>query len=155
MAVPGLSTLGVLFGYGVETTAGTIPTTFNLLTRINSIGEIALDTETIDASALEDLATSSVAGRQDSGGTLSVTINLTDDTVDEWETVISAYNALTDSKQMWFEVYHPDLTKAFYIVGQPPQMIPQPAFDQNGLLTVTITITIVEYKGLLTAVTPS
>ena len=34
MAAPGVSTLGVLFGYGVETVAGTKPEKFTLLTRI-------------------------------------------------------------------------------------------------------------------------
>ena len=38
MAVAGLSTLGITFGYGVETTAGTKPTSFKELSRINAIG---------------------------------------------------------------------------------------------------------------------
>ena len=50
MADYGISTLGVTFGYGVETTAGTKPGTFTQLTRINDIGEISVDTEEIDAS---------------------------------------------------------------------------------------------------------
>jgi len=52
MALPGVSTLGVLFGYGAA--GATKPNAFTLLTRINSIGGIALETEQIDASALED-----------------------------------------------------------------------------------------------------
>lgn len=63
----GLSTLGITFGYGVETTAGTKPSTFSQLDRINSIGGIAQDVEQIDASALEDLSTKYVAGRADTG----------------------------------------------------------------------------------------
>jgi len=63
----GLSTLGVKFGYAVETTAGTKPTAFKWLERCNSISGIELSTETIDASALEDLVTRYVPGRQDSG----------------------------------------------------------------------------------------
>ena len=67
-AEAGISTLGVKFGYGVGTLT-TKPTSFTQLERVNSIGGIALSTEQIDASALEDLVSKYVAGRQDTGGT--------------------------------------------------------------------------------------
>ena len=41
MAAAGISTLGITFGYGSEATAGTKPTSFKQLTRINAIGGIA------------------------------------------------------------------------------------------------------------------
>lgn len=144
----GLSTLGVTFGYGVETTAGTKPASFTQLERINSIGGISLSTEQIDASALEDYQTKYVAGRQDSGGTWSVTINFTDETATEWDTLISAYNtAKASGLAMWFEVIVPNQTDAFFVVAQPPQLIPMPEISQNGLLTVEIQLVVVEYKG--------
>lgn len=58
----GVSTLGVQFGYAVETTAGKKPTTFKRLTRINSIPGITIEPEQIDASALEDKVTRYVKG---------------------------------------------------------------------------------------------
>lgn len=67
----GLSSLGVKFGFGVETTAGTKPAAFSWLERCNSISGIALPTENIDASALEDLVTRYVPGRQDTGKQLA------------------------------------------------------------------------------------
>lgn len=88
MAAPGVSTLGVLFGYGVETVAGTKPEKFTLLTRINQIGGISIDVETIDASALEDKVEKTVAGRGSTGGTFTVTVNVTDETLEEWEALI-------------------------------------------------------------------
>ena len=63
----GLATLGVKFGYAVETTAGEKPAAFTWLERCNSISGLELSTEQIDASALEDYVTKYVAGRQDSG----------------------------------------------------------------------------------------
>lgn len=39
MALAGISTIGALFGYAVETTAGQAPTTYKMLHRINSIGK--------------------------------------------------------------------------------------------------------------------
>lgn len=154
MAASGLSTIGVLFGYAAETTAGTKPAAFTKLTRINSIGEINLDVEQIDSSALEDAITKYISGRADTGGTLDVTVNLTSETKTEWETLITAYAALTDGKQMWFNTYHKDLG-SFFVIAQPPTKIPQPAFDQNGLLTVTLSLTIVSYEGLDTGIEPA
>lgn len=50
MAQPGISTLGIEFGFALETTAGTKPTSFTRLHRINAIGGITLETEQIDRS---------------------------------------------------------------------------------------------------------
>ena len=66
--VPGLSTLGITLSYGVETVKGQKPAKFTVLERCNDIPEITLETETIDASALEDMQSRYVAGRQDTGG---------------------------------------------------------------------------------------
>lgn len=54
MALAGISTLGLQLSYGLETTAGQKPSAFSVLHRINSVGGITQDIETIDASALED-----------------------------------------------------------------------------------------------------
>lgn len=153
MALAGLSTLGITFGYGVESTASTKPSTFSQLTRINSIGGISITPETIDASALEDDVEQSVAGRASTGGTWEVVINYTPDTADEWEDLITAYNTAHASQlQMWFEVIVPGMTDAFFVIAEPPQEIPMPELSQNALLTVTMSLTIVEYKGTSTKV---
>ena len=154
--VAGISTLGITLGYGVETTAGTKPTTFNLLNRINSIAGITIDPEQIDASALEDAITRYIKGRADTGGTWTVTVNYTDETAKEWEDLITAYKALTGGKRMWFEVVSKDLAKGFFVVAQPPENIPMPEIGQNELLTIEMNLTIEEYKGTDTkiALTP-
>lgn len=153
MAVAGLSTLGITFGYGVETTAGTKPATFTQLTRINSIGGISIEPETIDASALEDDVEKDIAGRGSTGGTWEVTVNYTSDTASEWATLISAYNtAAASGKQMWFEVIVPTLSNGFFVIAQPPQEVPMPELSQNELLTVTMNLTIVSYEGTDTKV---
>lgn len=143
----------VEFGYGTETTAGTKPGTFTRLDRINGIGGITIEPATIDASALEDDTTKTIKGRADTGETVTVTVNFTDETSDEWEDVISEFKALTGGKQMWFETIQPQLDKAFYFIGEPPEQIPQPEMAQNELLTVEFPITIVAYKGYDTKVT--
>lgn len=146
--IPGVSTLGVTFGFGIETTAGVQPTTFTALNRINQIGSINIETETIDASALEDVVESAVAGRGSSGGSFPVTVNITDKTIAEWEDLISKYQtAKAAGKSTWFITIIPSVSKIFAVVGEPPSMIPQPEFAQNGLLTVEMPITINTYKG--------
>lgn len=155
MAAAGISSLGLLLGYA-SGTYDTKPSKFTLLDRINAIGGIALETEQIDASALEDLVTRYVAGRADSGGTFPVTVNLTTETITQWKTVIELSKAqVAAGNTVWFEVYSPNLTDAFYICAETPQEIPMPDFEQNSLMTVEIALVINEYKGLDTAVKPT
>ena len=148
MAAAGISTLGITFGYGTEATAGTKPTSFKQLTRINALGGINIEPEQIDASALEDEITRYVKGRADTGGSFAVTVNFTSDTVKEWQDLITAYKALSGGKRMWFETIIPGITNSFFVVAQPPEEIPQPEIGQNELLTVEMNLTIEEYKGL-------
>lgn len=151
----GLSTLGVKFGYAVETTAGTKPASFSWLERCNSISGIELPIETIDASALEDYVTRYVAGRQDSGGEWTVTFNYTAEVADQLKDMISAYNTgKASSLKTWFEVWIPNATDAFFVVAQPPQQLPMPEISQNELLTIDVTFAIEEYKGESTAIEP-
>ena len=155
MAAAGLSSLGLILAYAAGTYS-TCPSTFTVLSRINAIGGIALETEQIDASALEDFVSRYVAGRADSGGTFPVTVNLTNETITEWETVIAlSATQVAAGNTIWFEVYSPNLSKAFFICAETPQQIPMPDFEQNSLMTVEITLVINEYKGLLTAVVPT
>lgn len=156
--IPGLSTLGVRLYYGIEETAGQKPTTWVALSRVNAIGGISVDVETIDASALEDLTTKSVAGRGDLGGNFPITINVTQDTVDELQTMIQAYkSAKAQQRQTWFEIYHPDMAEkgAFFVKAEPPMVLPVPETSQNELWTIELNMTINELVGLDTAVIPS
>jgi len=154
MALPGISTVGVLFGAKVGT-IGTTPSEFHLLPRINSIGGIALDTEEIDASALEDEIEQMIAGRASTGGNVSVTINVTDETITEWENVFSASASATAAgKSICFVNYNPNRQKMFAFWAQTPPAFPMPEEQQNGLETVEIQLTINKYLGPITAVKP-
>lgn len=151
----GISTLGVKFGYAAETIAGTRPTKFNWLQRCNSIGGISLETEQIDASALEDEISRYISGRQDTGGTWNVGFNVSNEVIQALEEMVTAYEGLSGGKKMWFEVWSPYLTKAFYVIAQPPKHIPMPEVAQNELQTIELTFTIEEYKGMDTAIEPN
>ena len=153
MALAGLSTLGITYGWGVETTAGTKPASFKQLTRINSIGGITIENEQIDASALEDLVSRYIQGRGDTGGTFPVSVNATPETYAEWEEVIEAYNTAKETgKRIWFETIIPGFEEAEFVVAQPPTKIPSPEKTQNELLVVEMNLTIEEFIGMDTKV---
>lgn len=149
----GISTLGITFGYGVETTPGEKPTSFKQLHRINSIGGITIENEQIDASAIEDDVSRYVRGRGDTGGSYPIGVNFTKETVGEWKDVISDYDAQSGTgNRMWFEIIIPGFDEAFFAVAQPPTKIPQPEIGQNELLVFEMNLTIEDYRGMETKV---
>ena len=100
--VAGVSTNGTTLSYGIETVAGQKPTTFTLLHRVNSIDEVTVEPEAIDASALEDKQTRNIAGRDTVTENYVVTVNKTDQTVKEWTDLISeAQTAKAAGKRVW------------------------------------------------------
>lgn len=148
--IAGISTLKMKLGYAVETTPGDQPTAYTWLPRANSIGGIDLSTETIDASAIEDEVTRSIAGRQDTGGEWTLTFNLTNETEKIYSKMLKdAAEGLPGNKRTWFEVWSPNLEKAFFIVAQPGSKIPMPEVGQNELLTCELSLALDEYKGML------
>lgn len=155
VATAGISSLGVRVGWATGAAGSDAPAKFTWLERANAIGGISLETEQIDASALEDEISRYIAGRQDTGGTWTITFNLTDEVIALLEKMITAYKELEGGEtKMWFEIWSPYLTNAFFIIAQPPLHIPVPEFSQNELQTVEMTFTIEEYKGMLKGVMP-
>lgn len=149
-----LTTLGVTFGYGIETTAGAKPTKFTQLELASSIGGIELSTEQIDVSALEDYITHYAAGRQDTGGEWSVEFIMDPD-----KSVEQIQKLYTDSKTAkasglatWFQVVFPDMDKAFFVIAETGTNIPLPEVSQNEAASMSISLVIAEYKGLDTKV---
>lgn len=149
-----LTTLGVTFGYGIETTAGQKPGTFTQLEEASSIGGITLDTEQIDVSALEDYITQYAAGRQDTGGTWEIEFIMDPQkSVQQIKTLYTASaTAKAAGKATWFQVMFPDMTDAFFVVAECGREIPMPEIGQNEAATMNISLIIADYKGLDTKV---
>lgn len=144
-----LTTLGVRFGYGIETTKGVKPTTFTQLKRCSSIGGISLETEQIDVSALEDFITQYAAGRQDTGGTWEVVFNMNQDVIAAIRKLYTdSVAARTSGLSTWFQVEFPDLNEAFFVVAETGREIPLPEIAQNEAATLPVTLIIADYKGL-------
>lgn len=135
----GISTLGIELGYGAYTDNATFPSALTPLGRINAIGGISLETEKIDASAIVDKIARYIQGRADTGGSWSVTINLTDETLAEWK-------AIKGTKK-WFEIYHPLMTSALWVVAEVPEALGVPEIAQNELFTYEIQLTLNFYHG--------
>lgn len=149
MALAGISTLGITFGWGPEDTAGVKPTSFTQLTRINSIAGITIENERIDASAIEDFVSRYVQGRGDTGGSFPIGVNFTPETKEEWVAVINAFKTAQESgKRIWFETIIPGFEESFFVVAQPPTTIPHPEIGQKQLLVMEMGLTIEEYIGM-------
>ena len=80
-------------------------------------------------------------------GEWTITVNVTDDTIAEWEAIAGTTK--------WFEVYHPNLTKAWFVAAQVPGKIPVPEIGQNELLTMEISLTVQTLHGTATKVVPA
>lgn len=142
MADAGLSTLGIKV-WQAETSNSekvTKAASYSQLTRINSIGEVAITPETIDASALEDLESRFVAGKSTVTDALPITINATNDTIAEWKALAG--------KQICVMIDIPGMDDAFFIIVEVPAKLPLPALDQNALLTMTVNCTVNNFIGL-------
>lgn len=150
-----LTTLGVTFGYGIETTAGTKPTTFTQLPQCESIGGINLETEQIDVSSLEDFLSQYASGRQDTGGTWEIGFHMDPDVSipNIQELYEESETARKSGKRTWFQVMFPDMSDAFFVVAETGRVIPLPEINGNEAAIMSISLTISEYKGLDTKVT--
>lgn len=151
--VPGISTLGIRVGW-TNGSSDTVPTSGSVtwLTRINATGEIALDTNNIDASSLEDYTDKQIAGRASTGGVYSITVNETPETIAEWADVFAASAA---NNGVWICEWSPQMPDvADWVFVQTPRQFPKSAKEQNALLTAEIQCAIVNYAGQHAAVDP-
>ena len=140
----GLSTLGITFGYAVGSTK---PSSFTQLDRIVSIGEASVSNETIDVSCLEDLTSKFVRGRGTMTDTIPVVVNWTDETRQEWETVLSTFEGRTSGQSMWWEIIVPGMTKAAFFKAQPPTALPIPSMEQNTAFQNTMNLVFESLEG--------
>lgn len=140
-----LSTAGVTINYGVETTAGTRPTLASAYTKIpeiKSIPDLNPPPEQLETTTLEALQYRTyIAGLKDLGGAMSLTMNLTQDSMDAWETLVTAYEtAKASNKAMWFCVIVPGLTDSLFFTGEP-SALGLSAIEVNSVLETTVYVT--------------
>lgn len=120
MAVELLSA-GTKLGWAVETTAGTLPTTYVRVRGIKSIPDLNPEPATHQVTDFNDLEYHRyIDGLKDVGGAISFTSNHTNELMTDWAGIVAAYEtAKASDLQMWFTIAHPDLDQDFFVRGNP------------------------------------
>ena len=153
MAGMALSTIGVVFGYGIGT-ATTAPTSFKQIEECVSIGGVELTKDKLDATPLESKKKKYVGGHEDTGGELATTFNASDAFEEQWSEMLEAYNGKSAGQAMWFCAYHPSKAKMnVYIVE--PGSIPAPEYAVGNVLQYNINNTLVDLPDPITAIKPT
>ena len=138
-----ISTAGVTFGYAVETTKGTRPTTgYTLIPDIKEIPEMNPEPETLETTVLSETEYKTyIEGLKDLGGALSFLANYTSELETAWGELVSAYETAAETGlSVWFEIKHPKLDKSVFFTGQPSAM-GLPAMSVNSVLETNLYIT--------------
>lgn len=138
-----LSTAGVTFGYAVEESAGTRPTTgYTLIPDIKEVPEMNPEPETLETTVLSETEYKTyIEGLKDLGGALSFLANYTTELETKWAALVEAYKTAKDAgKSVWFEVKHPGLEKSVFFTGQPSAM-GLPAMSVGSVLETSLFIT--------------
>lgn len=153
MASQALSTIGVIFGYGLGTLS-TPPTEFKQIEECISISGVEVTQDKLDATPLESTRKKYVAGHEDTGGELQTVFNDTDTFDEQWNEMLGEYKGRTAGQSMWFCAYHPSKTTMnAYIVE--PGSLPSPEYAVGNVLQYTITNTLVDLPDPIPAVKPT
>ena len=153
MAEQALSTIGVVFGWGLGTMTAA-PESWKQIEECISIGSVTLSQDKLDATPLESSRKKYVGGHADTGGELQTVFNDTDTFDAQWAEMLAAYDDRTAGQSMWFCAYHPSKKKMnVYIVE--PGALPTPEYAVGSVLQYTITNTLVDLPDPVTAVKPA
>ena len=153
-----LSTIGVKFGWAVETTAGDKPASFKWIKRCSKIAGINISKEKIDVTCFEDEIKRYIAGVGDTGGDWNLNFNGTKkgstvDTVQAWNELLDASQEAADKGlATWGDIFIPGFGS--YFVKFEPGEIPMPDLEVNSKLELEIANVVNEYMGLGAEIEP-
>ena len=121
MAGISLSTAGIKFGYGIETTAGTKPTNFTQIERAMSLPSLNPTPENIDVTPLDATEWKEyINGLKDTGGALAIKFALNNAFKTAWSKFVSDYETAKESdKAAWCVFYIPGMTDSFFFTCEP------------------------------------
>ena len=138
-----LSTAGVKLAYAVEATAGARPTTgYTRIYGAKSTPSLNPSPDTLETTTLDETEYKTyIDGLKDLGGALEFTFNLTEELIEAWDELMTAYEtAKAAGKATWFTIIIPGLTESFYFTGNPSAM-GLPETSVNAVLEITNYIT--------------
>lgn len=153
MAGQALSSIGVIFGYGLGTLT-TAPTAWTEIEECVSIGGVEVTQEKLDATPLKSKRKKYVAGHEDTGGELQTVFNDSDEFEEQWGKMLTAYDGRSTNQVMWFCAYHPSKAKMHVYIVEPGS-IPAPEFAVGNVLQYTITNTLVDLPDPIAAKKPT
>lgn len=155
MAGISLSTAGILFGYGVETSKGVKPSSFTQIERAMSLPSLNPQPESLDVTPLDATEWKEyIAGLKDTGGALAVRFSLNNALKATWDKFVEDYNTAKESDlKTWVEFYIPGMTDAFFFTCEPTPLGFGGA-EVNAHLEVEAYITPTGNIGWATAVKP-
>lgn len=121
MAGISLSTAGILFGYGIETTKGQKPSKFTHIERAMSLPSLNPQPESLDVTPLDATEWKEyIAGLKDTGGALPVRFSLNNALKTAWGAFVDAYNTAKKSElAAWVEFFIPGMDDAFFFTCEP------------------------------------
>ena len=140
-----LSTAGIHLYYAVEKTKGTRPTAkadFKDLAGVKSTPDLNPAPDTLETTTLNETEWKTyIDGLKDMGGALEFTFNLTQELIELWDELMTAYEAAkATGLATWFLIDIPGLTEGFYFTGNPSSM-GLPAAEVSSVLEITNRIT--------------
>ena len=151
-----LTTIGIRFGYAIEVTAGTKPSSFTNIQNPKSTPDFNPEPNAIDITSLNDLIYKRYTkGLKDLGGALTFTIGMSQSLLTSWNTMVSnSETAKAQNKRTWFVLYHPQLDKSFFLTGEPAELgFPEAEVDSAWDANVSIAPT--GEIGWATAINPT
>lgn len=152
MAGKALSTIGVVFGWGLGTLS-TAPTKWTQIEECVSIGGVEVSQDKMDATPLEVKRKKYIAGHEDTGGELQTVFNDSDEFEEQWGKMITAHDGKTSNQVLWYCAYHPSKKKMnVYIVE--PGSLQAPEYAVGNVLQYTITNTLLDLPDPVAAVKP-
>lgn len=152
-----LSTAGMKVGIAFETVSGTRPTEkYYNLQKPKSVPDMNPEPETLDTTSLNaTLYRTAIPGLLDLSGAQGITFGMSDVLMETWEKICDEWdkNKATGLRP-WLEIYHPGLTKAWFIPIEPARM-GVPGAEVGSVWDATVYYTIVGEIKRETKVDPS
>ena len=118
-----VSTAGMNVRWAAEQSAGTRPSTaYTTIPGCKAVPALFNDPNTLQTTPLSAKKNHTyIEGLNDSGGSISITVNDYAAFRTAWNACVTAYSNLTGGKQMWFEIAYPEGSNldSFYFPGEP------------------------------------
>lgn len=152
-----LSTIGMKVAIAFETIAGTRPTEkYYNLQKPKSIPDMNPEPDTIDTTSLNATKyKTSVPGLLDLSGAMGFTFGMSQVFINTWENICATWDKnKAEGKRPWLEIYHPDLTKAWFIPIVPSRL-GVPSAEVNAAWEVTANVTISDEIKIEDKIEPS